>query len=237
MITRRFLVRAIGVSVFMSMPMLILAQPQTKVWRIGFIAQRARPASIEADDFGGFLRGMRELGLFEGKHFVMEWRFADGSSERLTANAAELAAMKVDVIVAGGTPAVLAAGKATQSIPVVIGSMAEPVASGLVKSLARPGGNVTGLSNFGIDLGGKLLEMLKSFVPKITRVAVLGNPSNPSNDGFLKGIQDAGRVIKVDVLPVPVRRILSALSQCSCKTTWVASSFRATVSSCSSNGS
>jgi putative ABC transport system substrate-binding protein len=123
------------------------AQQQGRIWRVGFLSQRARPESLDADDFGGFPRGMRELGYVEGRNLVIEWRFADSRVERLPDLAAELVQLKVDAILAAGTPATGAAQKATATIPVVMASVADPVGSGLVASLARPGGNITGPSN------------------------------------------------------------------------------------------
>ena len=114
---------------------------------------------------------MRELGYVEGKNLVIEWRFADGKLERLPGLAAELVQLKVDVIVTAGSPAISAAQKATTTIPIVMASAGDPVGSGFVKSLARPGGNITGLSNMSWRYQRQALEMLRSVVPKLSRVA------------------------------------------------------------------
>lgn len=141
-------------------------QQPGKVWRIGFLTLRPRPAALDAHYYGAFLKGMRELGYVEGKNLTMEWRFADGDLQRLPDLAAELVRLRVDVIVASGSPAIRAAQKATTTIPIVMGTTSDPVGGGFVKSLARPGGNITGLSNLGGDIGPKLLELSLSVVPK-----------------------------------------------------------------------
>jgi putative ABC transport system substrate-binding protein len=143
-----------------------LAQPQGKIWRVGILS----PTSANTN---AFLKRMRELGYVEGKNLMIEWRFADGKLERLPGLAAELVQLKVDVIVAQSSPAISAAQKATTTIPIVMTSSGDPVRSGFVKSLARPGGNITGLSIMSGDTGAKLLELLRSVVPKLSRVAML----------------------------------------------------------------
>ena len=142
----------------------------------GFPVTACRPDSLDSDIYGAFLQGMRELGYVEGKNLVIEWRFAEGKNERLPGLAAELVQLKVDVIVTARHAATIAAQKATATIPIVMGSAGDPVGSGFVKSLAQPGGNITGLSNISGDIGPKHLEMLLSMVPKLSRVAVLMNP-------------------------------------------------------------
>ena len=161
-------------------PLLSHAQRQGKIWRVGFLVPRRRPESIESDYLGAFPRGMRELGYVEGKNLVIEWRFADGESERLPDLAAELVRLKVDVMVSASSQAISALQKATDTIPIVMASSGDPIGSGFIKSLARPGGNITGFSNLTSDIGTKQLELLLLMVPKLSRVAVLVNPVNPS---------------------------------------------------------
>jgi len=144
---------------------------------------------------------MTELGYVEGKNLLIEWRFANGEYDRLPGLAAELVRSRVDVILALGPPGAIAAQKATTAIPIVFVVSSDPVAAGLVKSLARPGGNVTGLLNLGGDLGAKHLEMLVTIVPKLARVAVLVNPANPANTAALKTVQVAAEKVRVQVLP------------------------------------
>jgi len=186
-------------------PLVSHAQQPGKVWRVGFLVPRRRPDSIDSDFIGAFPRGMRELGYVEGKNLVIEWRFADGQFERLPDLAAELVRLKVDVIVSGSSQAISALQKATTTIPVVMATSGDPLGSGFVKSLARPGGNITGLSNLTSDIGTKQLELLLSMVPKLSRVAVLVNPVNPSLATFLKNVQSAAQGLSVKVLPVEAR--------------------------------
>jgi putative tryptophan/tyrosine transport system substrate-binding protein len=200
---RRNVLVALGVGVFAA-PMTILAQQQGKVWRIGFLSFRSRPASFDADFYGGFVRGMRELGYVEGKNVMIEWRFADSNAELLSGRAGELVQLKVDVIVTAGTVATTVAKRATSTIPIVMGAGVDPVGSGLVASLARPGGNVTGLSNLAGDLRPKLLEMLLGVMPALTRVAVLVNPARPDNAG-MKILQAAAQTNNVTILPAHAR--------------------------------
>ena len=148
---------------------------------------------------------MRELGYVEGKNLVIEWRFADGKIERLPDLAAELVRLKVDVIVTAGTPATSAAQKATTTVPIVIANQGDPVGSGFVASLARPGGNITGLSNVNVDVVPKQLEMLLGMVPKLSHVAVLVNPDNSAHASILKNVQAAARSAGVKIMSVEAR--------------------------------
>jgi putative ABC transport system substrate-binding protein len=180
------------------------AQPQTKVWRVGFLAQR-HVDFVDADYYyGPFRQGMRELGYIEGKNLTIEWRSAEGKTERLAALAAELVNLKVDVIVAASTLPVRAVQQATTTIPIVMAGIADPLGSGFVKSLARPGGNITGLTNIGAEVAPKQLEMLMSMVPRLSRVAVLVTP-DPTGGSTLKNIQSAAQRKGVTILPVEAR--------------------------------
>ena len=200
MISRRRVVFALGASA-LAAPFASFAQ-QRKVWRVGFLAQ-GRVEFVDSDYmYGPFTQGMRELGYVVGKNLVIEWRSAEGRAERLPELAAELVRLKVDVLATLGTPAALAAQKATTAIPIVMITVGNPVGSGLVKSLARPGGNSTALSSMSAELAPKLLEMLRSMVPKVTRVAVLVNPANPVNTSWLKNVQAAAQKIGVQIQPV-----------------------------------
>jgi len=201
---RRKLLLALGAAALGS-PLTAHAQPQGKVWRVGFLSVVARPNSDEFGGFGAFPQGMRELGYIEGKNLIIEWRFADGKHDRLPGLAAELVHLKVDVIVATGTQSISAAQKATSTVPVVMTGVGDPVGFGFVKSLARPGGNITGLSNLNVDLGPKRLEMLLAMVPKLSRVAVLVNPANPNHTTVLKTIQAAAQKSRARILPVEAR--------------------------------
>ena len=145
---------------------------------------------------------MRDAGHAEGKDFVVEARYANGKGERLAALAAELVKLKVDVIVATGTPATRAAQRATSTIPIIITIAADPVADGFAASLARPGGNITGLSASSSELGDKYFELLTASIPKLSRVGVLMNPDNPGHAGQLKHMQEAARKAGIRTLAV-----------------------------------
>ena len=164
---------------------------------------RLSPLSAETDapNLAGIRKGLRELGWVEGRHFVLESRFANGHLDRLPALAAELVERRVDVIITGSTPGARAAKRATRSIPIVMVTTGDPVAGGLVASLARPGGNVTGVTALGQALNMKRLELIKEAVPGVTRVAVLTNPLSPYTPPFLKAREGAARALGL-ALPV-----------------------------------
>lgn len=178
------------------------AQPADRLWRIGILSLRSRPASFERDaNFNAFRQGMRELGYVEGRNLTLEWRFADGEMNRLPALAAELVALKVDAIVAAGNQSIAAAQKATHSIPIVISTSIDPVGSGFVASLAKPGGNITGLSNLTSETSVKQVELLASAVPRLSRLALLVNPTNSAHAEIRDsvGAAAAGRHIELRV--------------------------------------
>ena len=201
---RRRLVIAIGAST-VTVPFHSFAQPKDKIWRVGILVTRNRPTSLDSDPFGQFVRAMRELGYVEGKNLQVEFRWAEGKYERLPVLAAELVQLKVDVIVAAGGQDIDAARKATSTIPIVMATSPDPIISGFAKTLAHPGGNITGLTNFTVDISPKLFEMLQSMVPKLSRLAVLMNPVNPSHTGVLKSVEAAAQQTSVKVLPVEAR--------------------------------
>ena len=148
---------------------------------------------------------MRELGYVEGKNLVIEWRFYEGNDAGIPRLAAELVDLKVDVIVNSYTPITRALQKATATIPIVFANLGDPVGSGFIKSLAHPGGNITGLANINPDLASKWLEMLLAMAPKLSRIAVLVNPSNASNIRILEELQAAGPKRGVKISRVEVR--------------------------------
>jgi putative ABC transport system substrate-binding protein len=179
------------------------AQPAARIARIGFLSfnQGGDPRGRD-----GFINGLRALGYADGRNVVLDDRDADGRIDRLPALAAELVALKVDVIVAPSTPAAQAAKQATTTIPIVFAGAAEPVTDGLVVSLARPGGNLTGLSNVSADLVGKRLELLKQAVPKLTRVAVFWHPApGRTDEDMLKTADAAARALGMQLQPVEAR--------------------------------
>ena len=187
MMNRRRFLGALSAGL-LAAPRVVEAQTAGKVPQVGLLAPRSR--SDAAPFVDAFLQGLRELGWVQGKNIGIEYRFAQGRLDRLPALAAELVHLKVDVILAGSTPPVLAAKKATSTIPIVMATSADPVELGLVASLARPGGNVTGLSfSVGLETVNKGLELLKETAPKARRVAVLSNPDNPGNALGIKNIK------------------------------------------------
>jgi putative tryptophan/tyrosine transport system substrate-binding protein len=152
------------------------AQQPTKISRIGYLSAVSPSANVARNE--AFRQGLRELGYVEGKNIVIDWRSAEGKLDRLPALAAELVRLKVDIIITGGPPATRAAKEATSTIPIVMTFDPDPVGNGFVASLARPGGNITGLATLAPELSGKQLELLKEIVPKLSRVAVFGIRSN-----------------------------------------------------------
>lgn len=199
MTTRRRFLTALGAGA-LAVPRASLAQPPSKVVRIGFFYYGSRQSSLDTGRYNAFVQSMREIGYLEGTHFVIEARFADGKSERLPALAAELVRLKVDVIVATGTPVFRALHHATTTIPVVLTVAYDPVGDGFAASLARPGGNMTGMSFSATDLGPKLLELLMAAAPKLSRVAVLLQPENPAHPPQLKRIMSAAQKIGIQIV-------------------------------------
>jgi len=174
------------------------AQQPAKVPRIGYLTADSRSASahVRAE---AFRQGLRELGYVEEKSIVIEWRSAEGKRDRLSALAAELVGLKVDIIVTGGPTATRPVKEATTTIPIVMTQDSDPVGNGFVASLARPGGNITGLSNLAQELSGKRLELLKEIVPKLSRVAVLGMSTNPGNSQSLRETELAAGAFGVQI--------------------------------------
>ncbi len=169
------------------------AQQPTKIPRIGFLGD----ISTQSSRLKAFRQGLRELGYVEGKNIIIEWRHHEGKVDRLPALAAELVRLKVDIIVTAGAPAARAAKEATVTIPIVMTQVGDPVGSGFVASLARPGGNITGLSTLAPELSGKRLELLKEVVPRLSRVAVFGTSTDPDNAQILREVDLAAKALKV----------------------------------------
>ena len=171
------------------------AQQPTKIPRIGYLSGSSpstSPARRKA-----FQQGLRELGYVEGKNIMIEWRFAEGKRDRVRELAAELVSLKVDVIVTSGPGATHPAKEATQTIPIVMAQDPDPVGNEFVASLARPGGNITGLATFAPELSGKQLELLKEIVPRLSRVAVFGTSISPGNAQALREVELAAKAFGV----------------------------------------
>ena len=177
---------------------------QGKVYRIGYVGNSS--ASLEPRLLGAFRDGLRNLGYVEGQNIRIEYRWAEGRYERFPDFMAELVRLKVDLIVVAGTPAILAAKQATNTIPIVMAVIGDALEAGVVPSLARPGGNITGLSTVVPELEGKRLELLKQALPRLSRLAVLANPANPFVDVALKHTQRAAEELRINLQRVDVRQ-------------------------------
>jgi putative ABC transport system substrate-binding protein len=176
------------------------AQQPVKVPRIGYLSATRPQPRDEA-----FRQGLRELGYVEGQTILIEWRFAEGKSDRISHNAVELVHRKVDIIVTTGPGDTRAARELTATIPIVMAQDSDPVGSGFVASLARPGGNITGLSNMSSEISGKRLELLKEIVPKLSRVAVLETPTEPGTAQALRDTEVGAEAFGVKLQHLDVR--------------------------------
>lgn len=185
-----------------AVPLLAAMQP-AKVSRIGFLSS----GTLADSPANGFRQGLREHGYTEGQSVLIEWRFAEGRVDRLPNLAADLVTRKVDVIVTVSLAAALAAKKATGTIPIVFTVVTEPVAAGLISSLGRPGANVTGITNLGVELGGKRLELLKEAIPSLKLVVIPVVRTEPTAAPAAKESQLAGRRLGLEILPVDVRDV------------------------------
>jgi len=198
---RRFLLTSLAWT--LATPLAAGAPQAGKVWRIG-VLETTSP-SLNTTNLDAFRQGLRELGYVEGRNFVIEYRSADGRPERFPSLASELVRLRVDLIVTRGTPAVLAAKKATGSIPIVLATSADPAGFGVVSGLARPGTNVTGLSTIAVELAAKRLELLKEAIPRIARIAELANMSSPASASQWRQIEVAARSLGLEPQLLDVR--------------------------------
>lgn len=204
MLARRRLLLGLGLgTIAPAFP--LFAQP--KIARIGILSARSRPTPQNPELFwGSFVEGMRELGYVEGKNLLIEWRYAHGKRERLADLAAELVRLKPAVIVTHGTPAE-AVKRATSSIPVVVTSFDDAVRDGFAKSLARPGGNFTGMSLLSSDLGAKYVELLRLMLPEVSQFALLLDPGLSYHSVVLKNARAAAQTMGIQILPVQARNL------------------------------
>jgi ABC-type uncharacterized transport system substrate-binding protein len=184
-------------------PFVARAQPRGKIYRIGFLGVTSRAEYGRHVD--ALRKGLRQLGYEEGNNIVFEYRWAEGRYDRLPELAAELVNLNVDVLVAHSTPGARAAKQATSTIPIVVSAVADPVDVGLVASLARPGGNLTGLTFFLAEICAKRVELIREAIPTLTRVAVIVNPANPSHPIVLEVMQRTAGALGVELVPVEVR--------------------------------
>jgi putative tryptophan/tyrosine transport system substrate-binding protein len=194
-IERRQFILALGGAA--TWPLAARAQQATKVWRIGFFSGASR--SAVAGLYDAFVQGMRELGYSDGKDFVIEWRSVDGKYERIAEIAAEFVRLKPDVIVTALGAALLTLKRAVTTIPIVMAYSTDPVGNGIVASLVRPGGNITGLASSSDDSSPKQLELLATVVPNVSRIGLLGNPNNPNYPPARKSAQDAAQQARLSL--------------------------------------
>jgi putative ABC transport system substrate-binding protein len=205
--------RTLGLLVTLVLALLVTplradTQQSTKVYRVGRLNAGSPP---EVSPLGqrtaeAFRQGLRELGYVEGRNLVLTWRFAEGRLERLSELAAELVRLPVDVpVVSGGDPVIRAAQQATQTIPIVFAGASDPVGRGFVASLAHPGGNLTGLNTFSLELVGKRLELLKALVPTVTRLAILANPAHSGTARTMREVQASAHALGVQPHVIEVR--------------------------------
>jgi len=180
------------------------AQQPPKIRKIGWLS--SSPLSATPERIEAFRQGLRELGYVEGKNIVIEWRSGEGKPNREQALAAELVRLKVNVIVTGGSTATRPAKEATATIPIVMAQDSDPVGNGFIASLARPSGNITGLSNFAPELSGKRLELLKEIVPRLTRVAAFGTSTVPGNAQVLRETEHAAETFGVKLQYLDILR-------------------------------
>ena len=192
---RRDFIKVIG-GMAMACPLVLRAQPLARVVRIGFLGSASAAGSAKSVE--ALRTGLRDLGYVEGKNIVMEFRWAEGRYDRLSALVAELIRLKVDLIVTHGTPGTRAAKKATSTIPIVMAISGDAIATGLVTSLARPEANVTGSTFFIPQLNAKRLELVKEVCPYVARVAALSNPNNPVSKPIIPAMQAAATPLKLD---------------------------------------
>jgi putative ABC transport system substrate-binding protein len=201
---RRKLVISLGAGALMA-PFGAFAQLKGKVWRIGLLDLGSRQSQMVGGTYAALMEGLREFGYVEGRNFVLEARHAEGNADRLDGLAAELVRQNVDLILSQGNPASHAAQRATATIPIVITYAIDPVGDGFAKSLAQPGGNITGMSSGAEDTVQKLVELLILVMPKIKRIAVITNPANKAHALLLSLAQEAARQTGTRVLPIGVR--------------------------------
>ena len=201
---RRAFVGTIAVAVLAVGSRSAAQQPQ-KVWRIGLLAAASREFYVDSGRLESFRVGLRELGYVEGKNLLIEARYADGQYDRLPALAAELVGLQVDVIVAAPSPAIRAAKQATTTVPIVFTGTGDPVGNGFVASLARPGGNLTGMSNSNLDVTAKTLELLRAILPKMSRMAVLANPGSSTESAMLKSLHAAANANGIHIVVIEAR--------------------------------
>jgi putative ABC transport system substrate-binding protein len=209
-VSRRQLLSALAIGLAPAMRTLA-AKPPAKIYRIGHLSGSGEAGSKTNTD--AFKQGMKELGYVEGDNWIFEQRFAGGQTDRLASLAQELIAWKPDVLLVSTTPGNLTAKAATATIPIVMVSVADPVGTGIVASLARPGGNITGVTNIVAELAGKRVELLKEMIPGATHIAVIVNPDNPNAAPQMKSAEAAAKQLKIELRPIIAMRSAAELEK------------------------
>ena len=203
MITRRKFVTALCAGAIT--PFSSFAQPSDKVRRIGFLSALSAPAMAAREE--AFRRGLKELGWLEGKNVVVEYRYADANPDRLRALVAELSSLRLDAIVSTGPTTTSALKAAMPAAPIVMGFDNDPVGAGLIASLAKPGGNITGLSGLSPELSGKQLQLLKETIPALSRVTVLGSSTAPGNLQAVNAVERVATALRIDTRFANIRNL------------------------------
>ena len=201
---RAFMATALGLC---AVSLVASAQQTGKVARIGLLLPNTAEVAARSPRVAAFIKGLRDLGWIEGQNLVIEWRYAEGQLERLAELAADLARLRVDVIVTAAAPSALAAQGATRSIPIVMLDPGDPIGLGLVASLARPGGNITGVSSIAPELAAKRLALLKEAVPAMVRVAVLANVAIPPAEIAMRELEATAKVVGVQIHSVLIKGV------------------------------
>jgi putative ABC transport system substrate-binding protein len=191
---------ALAGGVLIIAPLAVRAQQAGKVYRIAFLG--ASSPALESELVAAFRQGLGDLGYIEGQNIVIEYRWAEGRYDRYPAFVAEAVRLKVDVIVTAGTPAALAAKEGTRTLPIVMAVIGDPIAAGVVSSVARPGGNITGSTSMTPEIDAKRLELLKEVVPGASRIAVLWNPANPNNRARIREMKAAAKSLRLTLEPL-----------------------------------
>jgi putative ABC transport system substrate-binding protein len=201
---RREIIAALGAAA--ASPFLALAQPSEQMRRVGVLMSLLPDDPVGVADIAAFRRGLADIGWIEGRNIHIEYRWPGGDVERAQVLAKELVALRPDVLLARSTPTTAALKRETDTIPIVFVNVAEPIESGFVQTLGRPGGNITGFTNFEASIGGKWLQLLKEVDPRITRIAIIYNPQTaPFAGSFLHSVQSAAARLAVQIADLPVR--------------------------------
>lgn len=206
MTIRRKLIAALGAGAFVA-PLAAFAQTTKRIWRVGILWENEPGFYVSLNYLDSFKAGLRDLGYFDERDYVIEQRSANGDLARLQALAADLVALKIDILIPSGSPAAVAAHKVSRDVPILLITVGDPVASGLAATLRRPGGNVTGLTSMSLELDPKRLDLLRQMVPDMRRVGFLYSPDNDSDTKNLSQFDAECAKLNIRALAAPVRKV------------------------------